>query len=261
MAEVPPAVARAAAAFGFDAGSLRGLGGNSGSTWGTGGQVLRVGRPAVIDAELAASSAAAAVLPVPAVLDRAEVGDMSAVLLEMLPGQPAADFARRSPGLARVAGQACGAVHALLAEVSAPAGLRAVPASGRGTPAGQARVVHLDLHPFNILSGADGEVTGVLDWANAAAGDPDLDRARTWTILTLDPAARARRDEPGWAALSDGWIESAALHDMPAAHRAWACAYMLSDLARRYPADELQHIAYALDQASGAPPLPGTSNA
>ena len=38
--------------------------------------------------QLAASSAAAAVLPVPAVLNRVEVGDMSAVLLEMLPGQP-----------------------------------------------------------------------------------------------------------------------------------------------------------------------------
>jgi len=42
-------------------------------------------------------------------------------------------------------------------------------------------VVHLDLHLFNILTGTRGEVTGVLDWANAAAGDPDLDRARTWT--------------------------------------------------------------------------------
>jgi len=42
-------------------------------------------------------------------------------------------------------------------------------------------VVHLDLHLFNILTGTRGEVTGVLDWANAAAGDPDLDRAGTWT--------------------------------------------------------------------------------
>jgi len=149
----------------------------------------------------------------PAVLDRAEVGDVSAALLEMLPGRPAADFARDSPGRARVAGQACGAVHALVAGVRAPAGLRTVPGPGIAAPAGQARVVHLDLHPFNILTGAGGEVTGVLDWANAAAGDPDLDRARTWAILTLDPAARARRGEPGWAALLDGWAESAALED------------------------------------------------
>jgi Ser/Thr protein kinase RdoA (MazF antagonist) len=252
MAQVPSAVAEAAEAFGLDAGSLRGLGGNSGSAWDAGDRVLRVGRPAAIDAELAASAAAAAVLPVPAVLDRAEVGDVSAVLLEMLPGRPAADFVRRSPSLARVAGQACGAVHALLAGVRAPAGLRTVPGPGRGIVAGQTRVVHLDLHPFNILSGAGGEVTGVLDWANAAAGEPDLDRARTWAILTLDPAARARRDEPGWAALLDGWAESAALHDVPAAHRAWACAYMLRDLARRYSADELKHVADALDEARAA---------
>jgi len=212
MAQVPSAVAQAAGAFGLDAGSLRALGGNSGSAWGAGNRVLRVGRPAVIDAELAASSAAA-VLPMPAVLDRAEVGDVSAALLEMLPGRPAADFARDSPGRARVAGQACGAVHALVAGVRAPAGLRTVPGPGIAAPAGQARVVHLDLHPFNILTGAGGEVTGVLDWANAAAGDPDLDRARTWAILTLDPAARARRGEPGWAALLDGWAESAALED------------------------------------------------
>jgi Phosphotransferase enzyme family len=187
--------ARAAAAFGLDAGSLRALGGNSGSAWGAGDRVLRVGRPAVIDAELAASSAAAAVVPVPAVLDRADAGDASAVLLAMLPGQPMAQFARRRPELARAAGQACGTVHALLAGVPAPAGLRAVPGPDRGTPAGRPRVLHLDLHPLNILAGASGEVTGVLDWANAAAGDPDLDRARTWTILTLDPAARARRGE------------------------------------------------------------------
>jgi hypothetical protein len=79
---VPSAVAQAAGAFGLNTGSLRALGGNSGSAWGAGDQVLRVGRPAVIDAEVAASAAAAAVLPVPAALDRVEVGDMSAVLLE-----------------------------------------------------------------------------------------------------------------------------------------------------------------------------------
>jgi Ser/Thr protein kinase RdoA (MazF antagonist) len=210
----------------------------------------------VIDAELAASAAAAAVVPVPAVLDRAEAGGTSAVLLEMLPGQPVAGFARDRPGLARAAGSACGAVHGLLAGVRAPAGLRAVPGAGSRTPAAQARVLHLDLHPLNILAGADGEVTGVLDWANAAAGDPGLDRARTWTLLTLDPAARARRGDPGWAALCEGWSESGRLHDIPAAHRAWACAFMLSDLSRRHTADELRHIAGVLDQASAAPQTP-----
>jgi hypothetical protein len=256
MDQVPPAVARAAVAFGLDPGSLRALGGQSGSAWGAGDQVLRVGRPVVIDAELAASAAAASVVPVPAVLDRAEVGDTSAVLLVMLPGQPVADFARHRPDLARATGSACGAVHGLLAGVHAPAGLRAVPGAGSTTPAAQARVLHLDLHPLNILVGVGGEVTGVLDWANAAAGDPGLDRARTWTLLALDPAARARRGDPGWAALCEAWCDSGRLHDIPAAHRAWACAFMLSDLSGRHTAGELRHIAGVLDEASAAPQAP-----
>jgi aminoglycoside phosphotransferase (APT) family kinase protein len=118
--------------------------------------------------------------------------------------------------------------------------------------AGRARLLHLDLHPFSILAGAVGEVTGVLDWANAAAGDPDLDRARTWTILALDPAARARAGEPGWDGLCEGWAESGRLHELPAGSRAWACAFMLSDLAPRYPAGQLQPIADALEQARAA---------
>ena len=66
------------------------------------------------------------------------------------------------------------------------------------------------------------------------------------------PPACARRDEPGWAALRDGWIESAGLGDVPAAHRAWACAFMLSDLAGRYTTEELKHVADALDEARAA---------
>lgn len=204
MTGTPVAVVQAAVAFGLDAGLLRSLGGSSGSSWGVGEQVLRVGRRAVVDAELTASSAAAAVVPVPSILDRVELGDSSAVLLERLPGRPAAELARRQPELARPAGRACGAVHGLLAEVPAPAGLpaaSAAPPDRSGTA--PARVLHLDLHPLNVLVGDGGAVTGVLDWANAAAGDTVLDRARSWTILTLDPAALLRRADPGWVALTE----------------------------------------------------------
>jgi Ser/Thr protein kinase RdoA (MazF antagonist) len=252
VADAPVAVVRAAEAFGLDAALLRCLGGNSSGTWGAGERVLRVGRRAVIDAELAASSAAAAVVPVPRVLGRAEVGDGSAVLLERLPGRPAAEFARLRPELAAAAGGACGAVHALLAAVRAPAGLRAAPGAPPGALVTRARVLHLDLHPFNVLVGDQGELTGVLDWANAAAGEAVLDRARSWAILALDPAARARRAEPGWAPLAQGWIESGGLHDVPAAARAWACRFMLSDLARRYAPEDLRHVAEALGQAEAA---------
>lgn len=108
-------------------------------------------------------------------MDRVDAGDASAVLLEILPG-PMAQFARRRPDLARAAGQACGTVHAPLAEVPTFAGPRY--ARDGSSPAG----------------------------------------------CTISPAAP----------------------------RAWACAFMLSDLAGRYAAHELQHVTDALDEARAA---------
>jgi aminoglycoside phosphotransferase (APT) family kinase protein len=253
MAEASLLVTRAAETFGLDPARLGRLGGNSGSSWDAGEHVLRAGNRGVMDRELAAVAAVSAVLPVPRVIARADFAEGSAVLLEKLPGRPAADVAQARPALARAAGLACGTVHARLAEVPAPAGLRAAPhaPSGCGRRAG-ARLLHLDLHPFNVLVGEDGTVTGVLDWATAAAGDPVLDRARTWTILTLDPAARARGAQPAWQALSEGWAQSAGLHDIPATARAWACRFMLADLARRYSPDDLKHISHALGEAETA---------
>ena len=95
-------------------------------------------------------------------------------------------------------------------------------------------------------------VPRVIARANAAAGDPLLDRARTWTILTLDPAARARQAQPAWRALTSGWSESGDLRDLPATSRAWACRLMLTDLARRYSADDLKHVSHALRRADAA---------
>ncbi|GAB3168301.1 phosphotransferase [Myceligenerans halotolerans] len=42
-------------------------------------------------------------------------------------------------------------------------------------------LLHLDLHPLNVLWGADGPV--VVDWSNARVGEPDLDVAMTALIL------------------------------------------------------------------------------
>jgi aminoglycoside phosphotransferase (APT) family kinase protein len=123
--------------------------------------------------------------------------------------------------------------------------LRPVP----GTGAGGARLLHLDLHPFNLLVDEDGTVTGVIDWANARAGDPVLDRARTWSILALDPMAVAFAAEPAFQALAEGWGEAGSLNDIPAAARAWACRYMAADLSKRYSPAELAHVGRARAQA------------
>jgi aminoglycoside phosphotransferase (APT) family kinase protein len=58
-------------------------------------------------------------------------------------------------------------------------------------PYEDASLLHLDLHPLNVLLGPAGPV--VIDWTNARAGEPALDVALTWVIGVTSggPAARA----------------------------------------------------------------------
>lgn len=53
------------------------------------------------------------------------------------------------------------------------------------------QLVHLDLHPLNVLMGADGPV--VIDWSNAARGEGLSDVALTYVLLTCPrmPGPRA----------------------------------------------------------------------
>jgi hypothetical protein len=59
--------------------------------------------------------------------------------------------------------------------MAAPAWLVAAPG-----PAGD-RLVHLDLHPMNVMVTAEGPV--VIDWSNAKRGAPEMDVANTWALL------------------------------------------------------------------------------
>ncbi|MGA3149699.1 MAG: phosphotransferase, partial [Acidimicrobiales bacterium] len=54
------------------------------------------------------------------------------------------------------------------------------------------RLVHLDLHPLNIILAPTGPV--VIDWPNAARGDANTDIAVTWVLLAAGaiPAGRVR---------------------------------------------------------------------
>jgi len=98
--------------------------------------------------------------PVPAVF---EVRD-DALVLELVDGPTmAADLGRRPWRLARHA-RTLAELHARLHEI---------PFEGE-------RLLHLDLHPENVLLSARGPV--VIDWTNARAGDPGLDVALTWVI-------------------------------------------------------------------------------
>lgn len=65
-----------------------------------------------------------------------------------------------------------------------------------GAPAGSV-VVHLDLHPENVLMTTGGAV--VIDWCNARPGEADLDTGLTALILAQVAVDHAHR----WAAVAD----------------------------------------------------------
>ena len=98
--------------------------------------------------------------PVPEVL---EVRD-DALVLELVDGPTMlADLGRRPWRLARHA-RSLAALHDRLHEI---------PYEGK-------RLLHLDLHPDNVLLSSRGPV--VIDWTNAGSGEPGLDVALTWVI-------------------------------------------------------------------------------
>jgi aminoglycoside phosphotransferase (APT) family kinase protein len=150
--------------------------------------------------EVAAMEAASAAgVPAPAVLAEGEWEGRPALLLSWCPGTPLAHALRAEPDRAAALGLAFGATLARLHAVRAPEmmphiGVEWIGAVGPGEEALQASLrevtlnakvlLHLDYHPMNTLT--DGEtITGLVDWANAAAGDPRADLARALVLLDL----------------------------------------------------------------------------
>lgn len=95
-------------------------------------------------------------------------------------------------------------------------------------------ILHLDYHPLNTLI-EDGELTGIIDWANAIIGDVRADFARTYSILSWLPLPmeneRANlvrhRFRVGWAA---GYRTEAGSLPNLAPFIAWAAHLLQRDL-------------------------------
>src|SRR5215469_11887428 len=109
--------------------------------------------------------------PVPAVYD-ANGPDL---VMERLDGPDVlADFASR-PWLAGQHGRLIADLHNQLHQIEAPPWLRRAFLPGD-------RVLHMDLHPGNVMMTSRGPV--VIDWTGAAAGPPAADVAMVYVILT-----------------------------------------------------------------------------
>jgi aminoglycoside phosphotransferase (APT) family kinase protein len=98
--------------------------------------------------------------PVPEVL---EVRD-DALVLERIEGPSMLRVLRRRPWQVDRYARTVAALHSKLHEI---------PFKGE-------RLLHVDLHPDNVLLSPRGPV--VIDWTNAQAGDPRFDVAMTWII-------------------------------------------------------------------------------
>lgn len=93
---------------------------------------------------------------------------------------------------------------------------------------GSGSILHLDLHPDNVLLTGRGPV--VIDWCNVTDGDPDLDTALSALIMAMfadDPTVAAFLDE--LLRLAPG--DPRRLLDEATAFRAWQLDLEPADLA------------------------------
>ena len=177
-----------------------------------GGRVLRRYRaPFDVEPEAAVMRhVGEAGFPVPRVYD----ADGPDLVMERLDGRDMLAELSRRPWLVRRHGRTLAVLHNRLHEIQAPAGL--APASVSGD-----RVLHLDLHPANIMLTSRGPV--VIDWSNARAGAAGADVAMAYLIMAssdtdLIPAPLRPVVGTLRAALVRQFL--AGVHDDPKAHLA-----------------------------------------
>jgi Ser/Thr protein kinase RdoA (MazF antagonist) len=157
--------------------------------------------------------------PVPEVFD----ADGADLVMERLDGRDMlADLASR-PWRAAGHARTLARLHDQLHQIAAPADLRR-PLG----PGGQ--ILHMDLHPANVMLTADGPV--VIDWTSAAAGPAGADVAMAWLIM----ASSEVDDVPPWIRLAVGTVRRvlirrfrAAVRDDPAPYLAQVARFRMTD--------------------------------
>jgi aminoglycoside phosphotransferase (APT) family kinase protein len=177
--------------------------------------------------------------PVPAVYD-ASGRD---IVMERIDGRDMIAAVGTRPWLAGRYGRILAELHNRLHQIDAPPGLQ--PAFEAGD-----KVVHLDLHPANVMLTARGPM--VIDWTNAAAGAPAADVAMAYVIIAtseIDLLSAPIRVLA--AALRAACLRQflACVHDDPDRMLASAARYRMTDRNIR-PSEvmKLQQIASRADE-------------
>jgi aminoglycoside phosphotransferase (APT) family kinase protein len=151
---------------------------------------------------IAMEACAAAGLPAPRVEVSSHFEGLPAMVLSWCPGRPILSFIEKRPWtllrMSRLMGRAQARMHAVpppaefvasapddwLSRVDEP--YADLAAHARTLGLASSSLIHMDFHPLNVVS--DGrQVTGIVDWARAGAGDPRADLARTEIIILAAP--------------------------------------------------------------------------
>lgn len=114
--------------------------------------------------------------PVPEVHELADEG--RDLIMEKVAGPTMLQAIERRPWRVAAFGRLLAELHIGLHAIPAPDWL---PALNEGQT-----LVHLDLHPMNVILAPDGPV--VIDWTNAARGRPGHDSARAWALMATADA-------------------------------------------------------------------------
>jgi Ser/Thr protein kinase RdoA (MazF antagonist) len=105
------------------------------------------------------------------------------LVMQRLEGRSMMDVILRRPWRLWAMAETLALLHAKLGAIDAPMWLKQFADGG-------SKVVHLDLHPLNVVMTAEGPY--VIDWTNAVRGLPETDVASTWVIVRSSeiPASR-----------------------------------------------------------------------
>ncbi len=116
-------------------------------------------------------------LPVPEVFDV----DGPDLVLERVEGPTMAAALVRRPWTMAAQARTLAGLHRVVHAVPAPEWLGE--SVGDGPPGRGAALLHLDLHPENVLLTAAGPV--VIDWTNASRGPAEADVADAWLVMSV----------------------------------------------------------------------------
>jgi len=106
------------------------------------------------------------------------------LVMERIDGPTMVDAGAARPWTVRRMGRELAELHQSLHRLPAPRWVNPAPC-GTGD-----RLLHMDLHPLNVLMSPNGPV--VIDWTNASSGDPSVDVALTWALIASGEVSSGR---------------------------------------------------------------------